>query len=235
MQNINRHIVALGGGGFHNGEYAPTLNQYILGLSRRPNPRICLIPTALGDYQDFMVRFYSTFTKLDCRPFHLSFFHNPQPDWRAYLAETDVIYVTGGNTRAMLAIWREWGLHEIIRDLYNQGTVLAGGSAGAICWFEQGHTDSNGLPLTPLDCLGWLKGSCSPHYNGEPARRPSYLKFVGEGSMQPGFAVEDGVGLHFVNEQFDRAVTWRDGKRAYRVTRNGDTAVEASIAPQRLT
>ena len=102
------------------------------------------------------------------------------------------------------------GLHETIRDLYHQGTVLAGGSAGAICWFQQGHTDSNGLPLKPLDCLGWLEGSCSPHYNGEPARRPSYLQFVDDGTMIPGYAVEDGVGLHFVNEQFDRAVTWRE-------------------------
>ncbi|MCC6415680.1 MAG: peptidase E [Opitutaceae bacterium] len=231
---INRHIVALGGGGFHNGEDAPALNRYILGLSRRPNPRIGVLPTASGDYELFLERFDQTFAQYECRPFHVCFFKAPQPDWRAHLAEADILYVTGGNTRAMLAVWREWGLHEIIRDLYHQGTVLAGGSAGAICWFQQGHTDSNGLPLKPLDCLGWLRGSYSPHYNGEPARRPSYLQFVGDGTMLPGYAVEDGVGLHFVNEQFDRALTWRENKRAYRVTREGDAALEMPIEPVRL-
>lgn len=232
--SANRHIITLGGGGFQSKEEVPALNRYVLGLSRRSNPRICLIPTALGDYQDFIVRFYSTFAKFECRPFHLSIFHNPQADWHTYLAEADVIYVTGGNTRAMLAIWREFGLHKIIRDLYEQGTVLAGGSAGAICWFEQGHTDSNGLPLTSLDCLGWLNGSCSPHYNGEPARRPSYLQFVGNGTMRNGYAIEDGVSLHFTNEQLVRAITWREGKQAYRVTRQGDVALEESINPERL-
>lgn len=231
---IKRHIVALGGGGFHNGEDAPALNNYILGLSRRPNPRIGVIPTASGDYEVFLERFDRTFAQYECRPFHVCFFKEPQPDWRAHLADADILYVTGGNTRAMLAVWREWGLHETIRDLYHQGTVLAGGSAGAICWFQQGHTDSNGLPLKPLDCLGWLEGSCSPHYNGEPARRPSYLQFVDDGTMIPGYAVEDGVGLHFVNEQFDRAVTWRENKRAYHVTREGNAAVETPIEPVRL-
>ena len=231
---MKRHIVALGGGGFHNGENAPALNRYILNLSRRPNPRICLIPTALGDYQAFMVRFYSTFTSYECRPFHLSIFHNPQADYRSYLADCDVIYVTGGNTRAMLAIWREWGLDEILREHYERGTVLAGGSAGAICWFEHGHTDSNGLPLTPLNCLGWLKGSCSPHYNGEPARRPSYLKFVGDGTMPDGYAIEDGVALHFVDETLDRAITWREGKQAWQVRRQADQAVETPITPSSI-
>jgi|UniRef100_UPI00404A60A1 dipeptidase E len=228
---MSRHIVTLGGGGFHNGEDAPTLNQFILNLSGRPNPKVCLIPTASGDLQEFMDRFDRTFSQLECRPFHLSFFKAPQPDWRAHLADCDVIYVTGGNTRAMLAIWREWGLDQIIRQAYERGVVLAGGSAGAICWFEQGHTDSNGLPLSPLNCLGWLKGSCSPHYNGEPARRPSYLQFVGDGTLSDGYAIEDGVGLHFVDENLDRAIAWREGKQAFRVSRLNDHAVETPIQP----
>lgn len=231
---MSRHIIALGGGGFHNGEDAPALNNYILKLSRRPNPRICVIPTASGDYEEFVKRFDRTFASYECRPFHLCFFNEPLPDYRAHLADCDIIYVTGGNTRAMLAIWREWGLIDILREHYERGTVLAGGSAGAICWFEQGHTDSNGLPLSPLDCLGWLKGSCSPHYNGEPARRPSYLNFVGNGTMPDGYAVEDGVGLHFVDEQFTQAITWREGKQAYRVKREGDVAIEEPIKPVQL-
>lgn len=233
--SMHRHIVTLGGGGFHNGEDAPALNRYILNLSRRPNPKICLIPTAYGDSELFTDRFDHTFAQYECRPFHLSFFRDPQPDWRAHLADADIIYVTGGNTRAMLAIWREWGLHDIIRDLYDQGTVLAGGSAGAICWFEQGHTDSNGLPLTPLDCLGWLKGSCSPHYNGEPARRPSYLDFVGDGTLSDGYAIEDGVALHFIDEQFDQAINWREGKQAYRVSQRDNSATEEAITPTLLS
>ncbi|MCF7687814.1 MAG: peptidase E [Cephaloticoccus sp.] len=232
---MKRHIVALGGGGFQDGEDAPALNRYILDLSRRPNPRICIIATASGDYDGFITRFDQTFAHHDCRPFHLSVFHEPQPDYQAHLADCDIIYVTGGNTRAMLAIWREWGLDQIIRAAYERGTVLAGGSAGAICWFEQGHTDSNGLPLTPLNCLGWLKGSCSPHYNGEPARRPSYLKFIGNGTMPDGYAIENGVALHFVDETLERALTWRQGRQAYRVNRNGNQAVETPIAPSSVT
>ncbi len=232
---MHRHIVTLGGGGFHNGEDTPALNRYALNLARRPNPKICLIPTAYGDYDVFIDRFDRTFAQYECRPFHLCFFRKPQPDYRAHLADADIIYVTGGNTRAMLAIWREWGLHHILREHYERGTVLIGGSAGAICWFEQGHTDSNGLPLASLDCLGWLKGSCSPHYNGEPARRPSYLNFVANGTMQEGFAIEDGVGLHFVDEQLHQPITWREGKQAYRVSRENNQAIETPIIPVPLT
>lgn len=226
---MKRHIVALGGGGFNNGEEAPALNEYILNLSARPNPRICLIPTASGDASEIIDLFDNTFSQLECRPFHLSLFREPQPDYQAHLTDCDVIYVTGGNTRAMLAVWREWGVDQIIRAAYDRGVVLAGGSAGAICWFEQGHTDSNGLPLSSIDCLGWLKGSCSPHYNGEPARRPSYLNFVSDGSMSDGYAIEDGVGMHFIDETFGHAITWREDKQAYRVSCVDGQAVEEPI------
>jgi peptidase E len=160
-QKMKKHIISIGGGGFQN-ERAPALDRYMLGLCSREKPRVCCIPTASGEWSDFLIRFYSTFTQYECTPCHLSFFRSPISDYRSLLADCDLAYVMGGNTRAMLAVWREWGLDRILRERYEQGTVLAGNSAGAICWFDQGHTDSNGPVLSPLSCLGFLPGSCSP-------------------------------------------------------------------------
>jgi dipeptidase E len=226
---MKKHIISIGGGGFQN-EHAPALDKYMLGLCSRKKPRVCCIATASGELPDYLTRFYSTFTQYECSPFHLSFFRSPISDYRSLLADCDLAYVMGGNTRAMLAIWREWALHRILRERYEQGMVLAGNSAGAICWFDQGHTDSNGPILSPLNGLGFLSGSCSPHYNGEPHRRPSFLKFISDGTLAEGYGIEDGAALHFVNEALHQVIAWRDGKKAYRVTRDGNQAVEEELS-----
>ena len=118
----------------------------------------------------------------------------------------------------MLAVWKEWGLPEILREASASGVVMAGVSAGAICWFEQGVTDSWADRLRPLPCLGWLSGSCCPHYDGESERRPAYHTLLTEGQIKPGYAIDDGVAAHFRNGELAAVVSKREGARAYRVS-----------------
>jgi peptidase E len=134
----------------------------------------------------------------------------------------------------MLALWREWGLDQILREAWRRGVVLAGWSAGAICWFEQGTTDSIPGPLTPLDCLGYLPGSHSPHYDSEPERRPTYHRLLREGRIRPGYAADDGVGLHFTGERLERVVSARPNARAYRVELTDGAVRETPIEPAPL-
>jgi peptidase E len=149
----------------------------------------------------------------------------------------DVIYVGGGNTRSMLAVWREWGLPEILREAWESGIVLAGRSAGAICWFAQGVTDSVADVLLPLDCLGFLPGSCCPHYDGEVDRRPSYHRLIFENEILPGVAIDDGVGVHFRGTGPYRMVTPREKAGAYQVrVVNGEVQEEPlAVAVERLS
>jgi peptidase E len=134
----------------------------------------------------------------------------------------DVLYVGGGNTKSMLGVWREYGLPEILREAWEAGVVLAGLSAGAICWFEQGLTDSFEGELRPLQCLGLLKGSACPHYDGDPSRRSTYHHFVRTGDLLPGLALDDGAAVHFVDDKIHGVVASRLGATAYQVEmRNG--------------
>ena len=128
-----------------------------------------------------------------------------------------MIYVGGGNTKSMLAVWREWGVPEILREAWESGIVLAGVSAGAICWFEQGLTDSWADRLRPLDCLGFLPGSCCSHYDSEPKRRPSYHQLLVNGEVGAGVAIEDWTGVHYKGTELHCVVAAKAGARAYSV------------------
>jgi dipeptidase E len=154
-----RQIIALGGGGFSMEPDNPLLDLYILKQAKKPTPKICFIPTASGDSDHYISRYYNFFNKQNCNPSHLSLFKPPTRDLEGFLLEKDIIYVGGGNTRNLLALWKEWGLDNILRKAWNQGIVLAGVSAGSICWLEEGVTDSFGEGLEPIKCLGFLKGS----------------------------------------------------------------------------
>ncbi len=166
-----RQIIAMGGGGFSMEPENLSLDRYVLAQAHGTEPRVSFLPTASGDADSYALRFYSAFSGLPCRPSHLMFFRRT-PDLREHVLSQDVIYVGGGNTKSMLGVWREWGLPEILREAWEAGVVLAGLSAGAICWFEQGLTDSFEADLRPLECLGLLKGSCCPHYHGDPGPAP---------------------------------------------------------------
>lgn len=218
-----RHIVALGGGGFPiGGEGAPLLD-YILGLARRDRPRVCFVPTASGDADSYVVRFYRAAARLDCVPSHLTLFQREVADLRAFVLEQDVVYVGGGNTASMLGVWRAHGLHAILREAWEAGVVLCGVSAGAICWFGSGITDSFGPELAPLsDALGFLPGSFCPHYDGEPERRPTYQRAVAEGAVPGGLAADDGCAVHFAGSERAAVVADRPNARAYAVERSGD-------------
>jgi dipeptidase E len=212
---MDRHIVALGGGGFSDGE-DPLLDDFVLGLAAGERPRVCFLPTATGDSADYVVKFYSAFRER-AQPSHLELFGRPRRDIRDFLLAQEVVYVGGGNTANMLAIWRAHGVERILREAWERGIVLAGISAGSICWFEAGVTDSFGDELAPLECLGFLPGSNCPHYDSEPRRRPTYRRLVDSGELPPGLAADDGVGLHFVGAELADVVAGRTGTGAYHV------------------
>lgn len=228
MVYMQRQIIALGGGGFSMEPDNPLLDQYVLDAAPEPTPRITLLPTASGDADRIISQFYTTFNRLDCRPQHVSLFRQA-PDMAERFLETDIFYVSGGNTRNMLAIWRAAGVDRLVQQAWDRGIVLAGVSAGAICWFEQGHTDSEG-GLSKLDCLGWLSGSCSPHYDGEVHRQPSYRGLMASGGMLPGVALDDGVAAHFVGTKRERLVSSRPAARAFDVQLQGSEVVETPLA-----
>jgi peptidase E len=229
-----RHIVALGGGGIGSVPYNPLLDDFILGLSRKRRPRICFLPTASGDSLSYIQRFYKALSRQKCEASHFPLFTRSGLDPEEVLLRQDVIYVGGGNTVNMLAIWRIHGVERALKKAWRRGIVLAGVSAGANCWFEACSTDSFG-PLAPLrDGLGLLPGSVCPHYDGEKERRPTLLRFIASGRLPDGLALEDGVAAHFVGRQFVEAVSSRPQAKAYRVVRVGKRVVEEVIPTQFL-
>ena len=226
---MTRHIIALGGGGFSMEPENPALDQYILQQTGKARPKVCFFPHATDDAVRYVRNFYEAFTKLDVRPTALSLFNPPTADLESFLLEQDAIYVGGGNTKSMLALWREWALDVVLRRAWEKGVVLAGISAGAICWFEQGLTDSIPGPYTALNCLGFLPGSCSPHYDGEAERRPRFHQLLAEGQIKPGLALDDGAAAHFVDGELQQVVTSRPNARAYRLSVEAGQVVERAL------
>ncbi len=212
-------IIAIGGGGFSEGS-EPGLDRYVLEHSRRASPRIGFVGTASGDSERYLLKFYARFAKLDCRPGHLPLFRRT-PDLEAWILGQDVIYVGGGNTQSMLAVWEGWGLASLLRRAGEAGTILAGISAGAICWFESGVTDSASNRLSPMACLGFVPGSCCPHYSGERERRPNYERMVQSEEIQAGYGIDDGAAIHFVDGRARRVVAGCSTAHAYRVEKIG--------------
>jgi dipeptidase E len=213
-----KQILVMGGGGFSAEPENPLLDQYLVDQTGKTRPKVCFLPHATDEAVRYVRNFYDAFAKLDARSTYLSLFSPPTADLHSFLMEQDAIYVGGGNTKSMLALWREWNLDITLREAYAQGVVLAGVSAGAICWFEQGLTDSIPGPLTPLTCLGILPGSCCPHYDGEAERRPTYHKLLAKNEIMPGIALDDGAAAHFIDGQLVRVVSSRPKAGAYRLT-----------------
>ena len=212
-----RQIIAMGGGGFSMEPDNLALDQYFLNQTNKARPKVCFVPTARGDAESYVFKFYKACSELECVPSYLSLFQLPTTDLESYVLEKDVIYVGGGNTKSMLALWREWGLDLIFRRAYDAGVVLAGISAGANCWFEQCTTDSVPGELRVLTCLRFLRGSFSPHYDGEIERRPTLHRLLKNGQILPGFAADNSAAIHFVDEQPLRAICSQPTAKAYRV------------------
>ena len=227
---VPEQIIAMGGGGFSMEPENLALDRYVLSHARSGDPIVCFVPTASGDSDTYIRKFYSSFGRLPCRPRHLSLFEIPTRDLRSYVSECDVIYVGGGNTRLLLLIWNELGLPDLLRQAAREGTILCGISAGANCWFDGSVTDSMGSVtdawdgrLRAMGGLGFLSGSFCPHYDGEAHRRTEYHRLVLEGALPAGWAADDGCALHFVDRSLDKVVTSRPASRAYRVeTKDGE-------------
>jgi peptidase E len=227
---VSEHnIVAMGGGGFS--EDGSEVDRFVLDLAGASRPRICFVPTASGDADAYVVRFYRSFPSADFRPSDLSLFERRVADVESFLLEQDVIYVGGGNTANLLDVWRRHGVDVAVRAAWERGVVLAGVSAGANCWFEASTTDSFGPELQPLrDGLGLLPGSFSPHYDGELGRRPLLHRLIADG-FPAGFAADDGAACHFAGTELAGVIRSAPGANVYRIERAPDGSVsETPIA-----
>jgi len=229
-----RQIIGMGGGGFSDEPRNLALDRYIVDQARRRRPRVCFVPTASGDAEGYIAGFYKAFRTLRCSPTHLSLFKLPTADLTSYVLAQDVIYVGGGNTKSLLTLWREWKLDRIFRQAWRECVILSGLSAGSICWFAEGVTDSIPGELSTLPCLGFLPGSNCPHYDSQPQRRPAYRRLIRDGKISPGYAADDGVALHFLGTRLARVVSSRPRARAFHLHRNRGRAVETPINPVRL-
>ncbi|HET9124301.1 MAG TPA: peptidase E [Solirubrobacteraceae bacterium] len=216
-----RRVVAMGGGGFSMEPENPLLDEFVLSLARAGSPRVCFLPTASGDAEGYVARFYRAFAELPCHPTDLQLFQRTVDDLETFILSQDVVYVGGGNTASMLAVWRAHGLDHLLRRAWEEDIVLCGLSAGMNCWFEGSVTDSFCLNrLAPLpDGLGLLEGSACPHYDGEAQRRPAFHDFIASGRLSDGLAADDGAALVFSGTDLEEVVSSRPDAAAYRVAR----------------
>ena len=224
-------IVTMGGGGFLMEPDNPRLDDYVLGLAGVDRPRVLFVPTASGDSPSMIERFHLELgDRAECAI--LSLFQRDDGDLRDEVMAAQVVYVGGGNTANLIAIWRLHGLDVILREAAASGVILAGVSAGALCWFESGITDSFGPRLARLgDGLGFLPGAFAPHYDGDPGRRPMLRRMVGSGELPDAWAADDYCALSFEDGALVEIVASRPGARAYRVTRDGEVAHDARLLP----
>jgi len=216
------------GGGPCSIEDGVKLARYACEITQKKKPRVCFVPTAMGDASDAVVRFYETWRDLG-ELSHLKFFPWPPPDLRDLALSQDVIVVSGGNTANMLAIWRLHGFDAVLREACEAGIVLTGGSAGLVCWFEACITDSFGPQLRGMrDGLGFLPGSACPHYDGEELRRPTYQRLIDEG-FPSGIAADECVALHYEGTELVEVVSPREGSGAYRVEPGSETPLPVRV------
>jgi peptidase E len=224
-----RRIVAMGGGGFSSRNGDPELDRYVIEQSAVTTPRICLLPTAGGDPDDQIARFYRAFHELPCTPSHLSLFRlgERRIDVRERLLSQDVIYVGGGSMSNLLAIWRVHKLDEILYEAWRRGIVLAGISAGSMCWFRAGVTKSHGEPAV-ADGLGFLPYSNSVHWGSEPERRMVFRAAIERREVPPGYGVDDGAALLFAGIDLVDAVCTHRSAGAYFVDLEHESPISSS-------
>lgn len=223
-----RQIIALGGGGFLMESQSNLLDSYILKASGKQIPKICFLPTASGDSQIRINQFYNHFRQEACVPSHLSLFRGHTQDIQSFLLNQDIIYVGGGNTRNMILLWKEWEVDKIISAAYQKGIVLCGVSAGSICWFEEGLSDSIPQKLTKVAGLGLIPGSNCPHFDGEPERRAIYTSLINQGIMQSGIGTDDHCALHYINEKLHKVVAETENAHAYAFSKE-DSNLQTNI------
>ncbi|MDA7735396.1 peptidase E [Gammaproteobacteria bacterium] len=204
-----KQIIAIGGGGFGRVIKDLKIERYIKSQSSKTNPKICFIPTATGDDQGYIDNFYKAFNELGCETSHINFFKRTI-DLKSHILNQDIIYVGGGNTKSMLAVWKEWGLDLILEEAYQEGIIMSGVSAGAICWFKEGITDSWAGHQATIDCLGFVEGICCPHYDEEPERIPYVKDILTNKKIDSCLAIEGYTALHLIDDKPAYSVSFGD-------------------------
>jgi peptidase E len=229
-----QQIVAFGGGGFSMEPNNPLLDDYVLSLAGSDRPKVCFIPTASGDADHYVVRFYRTFCESDCESSHVSLFRRNHGvrNIEEHLLSRDVIYVGGGSVLSLLGAWKAHGLDTIIRRAWEAGAILCGGSAGSLCWFASGVTAFHG-EARRFEGLGLLPWSNCVHYDAEPERDGAYRGMLLDG-MPQGYAAEDGTALHFTGSRLSRVVSSRPAARAYRMRAAGGKIERRTLMPDYL-
>lgn len=225
-----KQIVAMGGGGWGMEPDNPLLDWYIYELSGKAEPRICFVPTASGDSEQYINRFYRHFAPKPAHLSHLSLFEPSTSDLETLIFAQDIIYVGGGNTKNLIALWKEWQLDRILREAWHNGIILCGVSAGSICWFEEGVTDSIPGKRTVLKCLGFLSGSNCPHYNWE-AYENGYHQLLSQKLICEGYAADDGVALHFIGDRLQKIVSSRSEAQAYYLETKNEEVIKNILNP----
>ena len=226
-----RKILIAGGG------FATPFIRYMASLTGTPRPRICYLPTASADKPEAKLNFYQWCVPLDVEPFVQDVFIeslSQTRDWDEVLLSADAIVASGGNTLNQQAIWRAQGIDVVLREAWTRGIVLGGASAGSLCWFEEGTSDSRPKALSIVQCLGLLPGSHSPHYDGEPGRRPLYHELIGSGRLKPGYACDNEAGIYFEGTEVRRVVAAKDGAKVYHVSVVDGRVVERVLEPERI-
>jgi len=212
-----KNIVAIGGGGFGRSLGSLEIEKYLISLISKKRPKICFIPTASGDSSLYKLNFYRAFSKLDCITSHIDFFSRTENLEEKVLTQ-DIIYVGGGNTKSMLAVWKEWGLNNILHNAYEKGIVMSGVSAGAICWFEKGITDSYEKELNIIDCLGIIDGIACPHFDEEKEREPYVNDIIQREIIESCICIEGNCALHIKNDFEYFSIDFGNGKKCFKVT-----------------
>lgn len=219
-----KQIIALGGGGFSDlpGGQADEpdnslLDEYILQQSGKVKPKICFLPTAGGDPDDYIERFYRTYKRLNCTPSHLPLTKTKYSfeKLEEFILSQDIIFVGGGSTKYLIEIWKKLGMDGILKDAWKQGIILSGMSAGAMCWFKDGFTNPTGSIYRRLKCLGFLEGSFCPHFDKENQIRKIFRNLIKNKVISEGYGVEDGVALHFLDSELVYVVSSGKNAKAY--------------------
>ena len=213
----NKNIVAIGGGGFGRSLGDLNIEKYIVSLSDKERPKICFIPTASGDNDLYKLNFYRAFSKLNCITTHIDFFSRTV-DLDRVILNQDIIYVGGGNTKSMLAVWRDWNLDVVLKKAYDNGIIMSGVSAGAICWFEKGITDSYSKNLEIINCLGFLKGIACPHFDEEEEREPYVNKLLTEKKIKSCICIEGYSALHVTGENDFKTINFGKSKKCFKLS-----------------
>ena len=222
---INKNIVAIGGGGFGRSLGQLKIEKFITSLVKKDRPKICFLATASGDNDLYKLNFYRAFSKLNCITSHIDLFSRTENLEKKVLSQ-DIIYVGGGNTKSMLAVWKEWDLHNILKTAYEKGIIMSGVSAGAICWFERGITDSFSDKLEIIDCLGLINGIACPHYDEEKEREPFVKEIIKNNRINSCICIQGNCALHIKNEFDYKSVNFGNKKKCFKIFKENDNLIK---------